>query len=940
MSGLVIATVGLGWLCLRSSRINFLPPSAAAEWILFPNAVEIGAHAVASLDTSFNREFTLDAPPRSGQLRVRGARRVDVKINGTRVDLPVIANWKDVTEADVQSLLRPGLNLIEARVFHDTGPPALWLALTADEITVRSDESWRASFAGSAWRTAALASKPRIPGPGNAIAGGETTMTSLRAVWLIWLAFAGGAAGLLAGGHWWFRREKFVRFRMPAVLIALAVLWVLLFLNNARLMPMHAGFDSQAHLDYIQYLQEHRALPWPNDGVQMFQPPLFYLVSAGVLAILKIPAASGAGVLLVRSLTMVFGIAHFSVVFFSLRLLWPQHPGRQLIGLTLAAFLPMNLYLSHYCTNETLAALLVSLSIYLTLRMLRQNDASWWQLALLGLTSGAAALTKFTALLVLPFIVAALAARFFSRRTSAGEWRKLTVVPLLAVLVSGWHYFRIARHAGRLVIGGWDPASGFVWWQEDGYRAPGYFLRFGESLVRPYFSASASFADGIYSTLWGDGLCGGVSAMISRVPWNYDLMTSGYLLSVAPSALILIGVGVGTVQWMKRGGAERFVLAGFAFAILCGLIYVNLRVPAYASVKAFYGLSALTPLAFFGALGWDRCTRGRMAIQVASAAALLVWAMNSYASVWVRESADQLVYRGLRSLDDGGTSAASAFTEAIERDPSNATARRFLAPLLAASGNVDDAVLQAERATELAPLNSACHLQLASVLGTKGEIESALAEVRRALELGIEDANAHRLLSFFLLQRGANPEASTAAGDGIAVSPFNADLHYTLAVSFARSGEVVRATNQFAYALLLRPTWPEARENLHKALLVSLRDPQHLRELEETIPDSATLLGELAWLLATSSDASLRHGPAAVRVAERAARLTSAKNPELLDTLAAAYAETGRFGDAIRVAEEALALARATGGEEAAGVAGDLIASFRRGEPFRETPAR
>ena len=71
--------------------------------------------------------------------------------------------------------------------------------------------------------------------------------------------------------------------------------------------------------------------------------------------------------------------------------------------------------------------------------------------------------------------------------------------------------------------------------------------------------------------------------------------------------------------------------------------------------------------------------------------------------------------------------------------------------------------------------------------------------------------------------------------------------------------------------------------------------------------------GDLAWLLATCPDASLRNGPQAVEWAERACRLSENKQPFCLRALAAAYAETGRFEDAVRQAEDALKIATDSG---------------------------
>jgi hypothetical protein len=85
-------------------------------------------------------------------------RRAEVKINGVTARPWSNRNWKEITSIDVAEHLHVGTNLIEARVFNHNGPPALWLTLTTDQLRLRSDESWEASFAGSSWRYAALAS--------------------------------------------------------------------------------------------------------------------------------------------------------------------------------------------------------------------------------------------------------------------------------------------------------------------------------------------------------------------------------------------------------------------------------------------------------------------------------------------------------------------------------------------------------------------------------------------------------------------------------------------------------------------------------------------------------------------------------------------------------------------------------------------------------------
>lgn len=950
---LTLAAVAVGclvWLCARDPQIRFLSRDKRAEWILFPRAMDAGGRGVVSLDTVFRREFELTDPSRAARLDMRATKRAQIKINGTPVEIAASRNWKDVSSADVVSFLRPGRNSIEARVFNDNAPPVLWLALTADRFTLRTDATWEASCTDSAWRHAALATTPGHPGPGNPIAGGEKTWRALRAIWPIWLMFAGIAAVILFAGRKWlgrlFQPESGVglsRRQTALLLVTIGSLWMLLFWNNARLMPFQAGFDAQAHLDYVRYIQEKHSLPLPNQGLQMFQPPLFYVISAGVLSVCGLSAATPSGILGLRFLTLLFGIAHFAIVFATLRLIWPAKIGRQLVGLVIAAFVPMNLYMSQYCTNETLAALLVSASIYQCLRILHTGRASFLSCALLGLTLGAAMLTKFTAILALPFIAAALARQFIATRTSTFDaLMKLGAFCIVAAVVSAWHYVRIARAMGTLIIGGWDPATGFSWWQDDGYRTSAFFMRFGRSLADPLFSGAASFLDGIYATLWGDGLCGGVAILLFRVPWNYNLMCAGYLISALPTVLILIGAFAAAVQLIRRGGAERFLLLGLAFGVVCGLIYLNLSVPALASVKAFYGLSALLPLALFGAVGWDKLTRDRRLLQSVMGSLLLVWAMNSFASFWIVPSAAQHMDAGLRLGVMRQLDAATAEAEkAVSSDPSSAPARRFLASILSDSGRTSEALPHAQRAVELNPMDDACHVQLGMILVQQGQIEPALGEARRGLELGPENPSAYDLLIFCLSKLGRDDELIDVVRDGLAVTPFSVELHYALGGALARKAHFVTAANHFAYSLLLWPDFPQARSDFRVALRAIGKAPDGLKRLQELplfAPDAPVILNEIAWFFATQPDAMVRNGPEAVRLAEHASALTGRKAPEMLVTLAAAYAENGKVPEAISIAEEARLRAQSSGDANTISVTEKLLAAFQAGHAYHEEP--
>jgi Flp pilus assembly protein TadD len=548
-----------------------------------------------------------------------------------------------------------------------------------------------------------------------------------------------------------------------------------------------------------------------------------------------------------------------------------------LVGLVLAAFLPMQLYLSHYVTNETVAATLKTASVYLGLRLLQTKNPSVSQFAWLGLCLGAAMLTKATAiLLVLPLFLA-LTFKLAGQRAPVAIWlRYFGTVSAVFVATCGWHYLRIWREFGNPLLGNWDAASGFAWWQDPGFHTVADYVRFGKSFVAPLFSGFWSFWDGIYSTIWGDGLCGGVPILVFRPPWNYDLMVAGYFLALVPTLLIVAGAAAAFWRFVREPSVDWFGFIGLPGAVALGLVFMTLKVASYAQVKAFYGLAMLVPLCFFAALGWDVLTRGYRVLQGTLGALLLVWAMNSFASFWIVHDAPQHLYAGLRlglehKLDAAGKEAAKA----VNFDPSNATAQRFLASVLSDSGRTDEALSHAQRAVALSPRDGACHLQLGMVLVRQGQMEPAISEARRALELEPENSSAYNLLLVCLSKLGRGDETISVARDGLAVYPFNAELHHTLGVSLAQKEDFVIAARHFVYALLLRANFAQARSNFRLALRFIGKAPdgvKALREVESLAPDAPVILIEMAWFFATQPDAMLRNGNEAVRLAERTRR--------------------------------------------------------------------
>src|SRR5207253_2278097 len=195
-------------------------------------------------------------------------------------------------------------------------------------------------------------------------------------------------------------------------------------------------------------------------------------------------------------------------------------------------------------------------------------------------------------------------------------------------------------------------------------------------------------------------------------------------------------------------------------------------------------------------------------------------------------------------------------------------------------------------------------------------------------------------LVFTLARELHRAEEALAVGrDALVVSPFDSDMHYPIGLAAGAIGDFTTAADQLAYALLLWPDRSEIAGKLHLAVRFAaqgLNAPSQLEAIASSAPDSAALLNELAWLFATHPNAALRDGRRAVQLSERACALTERKQPMLLATAAAAYAEVGNFPEAIATARDAFSLARSNGDAKTAGLAENLLTSFQSNQPYRE----
>ena len=199
---------------------------------------------------------------------------------------------------------------------------------------------------------------------------------------------------------------------------------------------------------------------------------------------------------------------------------------------------------------------------------------------------------------------------------------------------------------------------------------------------------------------------------------------------------------------------------------------------------------------------------------------------------------------------------------------------------------------------------------------------------------------AHNNLGMFLLQTGGVNEAMYYLERAITLSPQNAEAHSNFGYALQLKGRLPEAIEQFKKAAELRPGFAIYDANLGNALAQIGRWREAIQRYESAVgksPSDPNIVSNLAWLLATSRDATVRNGPKAVVLAEQAVQF-SGDDPQLLATLGAAYAADRRFDQAIATGEKSRLLAIARGNKRLAELNTQLLERYRSQQDFPSDP--
>jgi tetratricopeptide (TPR) repeat protein len=372
---------------------------------------------------------------------------------------------------------------------------------------------------------------------------------------------------------------------------------------------------------------------------------------------------------------------------------------------------------------------------------------------------------------------------------------------------------------------------------------------YGDVLPLGARAANALHSYGVYllDSVWPVGL-----AMFYPHP-GADLP----LLQVATASLVLAAVSV----WAIRGAARRpYACVGWLWYLgmllpMIGLVQVGQQ--ARADRYTYLPLIGLALAVAWGAHAWGHRRVGSRALGLAAAVAIAALALRSWDQVGV--------WRDSRSL----------FGHALAVTERNHKAHMGLAYVYERAGLHAEAAAQYTLAVEIYPRWVRAHLGRARALIHGGDLAGGAASYERALLIDPDQPAVRSDLGVALVELGRVEAGLRQLEALVAAGSASADAHGYLADRAVREDRDAEAVAHYRSALQLEPDHPGATNNL-------------------------------AWLLATSDDPDVRDASEAVVHAERAVA-RNRTDPNVLDTLATAYAAAGRSDDAIRTLDAARA---------------------------------
>jgi tetratricopeptide (TPR) repeat protein len=404
--------------------------------------------------------------------------------------------------------------------------------------------------------------------------------------------------------------------------------------------------------------------------------------------------------------------------------------------------------------------------------------------------------------------------------------------------------------------------------------------------------------------------------------YPYPDSIAAWRAGMAAGLLVVITL---VAMWLVA--KRRYLAAGwFWFMVtllpVIGLVQVGMQAQADRYTYVPYiglGLMASWGLAELAGIG----SRWRVIVVLAAAAGLAGSAAATRVQLKYWQNSETLYKRAL-AVTSG-----------------NYIAHDNLGNLLEDQGKPDQAEKEFEEVIRLTPKIGKPYNDLGKLYALQGKLVQATEMFSNAVRLNPGLAQARWNLGNAWLQKGMVAKGLEEMKAGVALSPDDVEAHRKMADALIKLGKAAEAMPYCEMVVKAEPKDARARFVLGQACLMQKHFDEAMANFKEVLrlaPEAPQALNALAWVYATSSRADIRNGVEAVRLAEKACAITKRQDVGNLDTLAAAYAEAGRYEDAMKAAAEARVLAEAAHDTKTAEMEREREKLYQAGKPYHEEP--
>jgi tetratricopeptide (TPR) repeat protein len=442
--------------------------------------------------------------------------------------------------------------------------------------------------------------------------------------------------------------------------------------------------------------------------------------------------------------------------------------------------------------------------------------------------------------------------------------------------------------------------------------------------------------------------------------WTID---SSRVLAFAPfaaAAVVLFALWLGRNGWSGRARPFFFAMAYFAVSLFPVLGFFSIYFFRYSFVADhFQYLAAIGPLALAGAgiaaLGDFIGRKNQVVLHGACGVLLLALGILSFEQSGIYRDIETLWRATLRSnpgcwlafnnlgdalMQSGRPADAEAsYQKALALHPDYADAHNNLGNILRQQGRLDEAIAHYEKALAIQPAFADALNDLGTAFLQQGRVDEAAVEFEKAAAINPGAPEIHYNLGNVLLRQRRPAEAAAEYQKALKLKPDYAAGRNNLATALLQQGRVDEAVDQFREAIRNDPAYAKARINLAAVLRRTGHATEAASQYEQALKidsSNAEAQSGLAWILAAAPDPSLRNGARAVALAENANQSTGGGHPEVLRTLAAAYAEAGRFPEAVDAMARALQTPQVRQNQTLAMALREELQLYQSGAAFRD----